>query len=235
MTHLAAAVVFDLDGTLTDSQTGITRSTRYAIERLNAAEGCDFPVPAEAELRWTIGPPLRVSFAKLVGAELAERALGFFHERYGTIGLFENAPYDGVVEALEDLAARGCRRFVATAKAEVDARRILDHFDLARHFDGIYGSDLDRGRADKRDLLAYLLKRERAGSPEGAVMIGDRRFDVEGASAVGLPTIGALWGYGGAEELAAAGADPLIETPREIPAAVATTLARAEQTTPRQN
>jgi len=235
MTKLAPAVVFDLDGTLTDSQTGIVRSARYALERLNAADGADFPIPPEREMTWIVGPPLRGTFAKLVGAERAERALGFFRERYSTIGLFENAPYDGVVAALEDLAARGYRRFVATSKVEVDARRILDHFDLTRHFDGVYGSEVDGGRSVKRDLLAYLLARERAGAPQRAVMIGDRRFDVEGARAVGLPTIGALWGYGGAEELAAAGADPLIETPQEIPAAVAMALARAAQTTPRES
>ena len=223
----AAAVVFDLDGTLTDSAPGILRSTRSALERLNAAGRAAVPVPAATELRWIIGPPLQESFAKLVGADRASTLLSLFRERYSTIGLFENSLYDGVVEALDRLTALDCRLFVATSKAEPDARRILDHFGLTRYFKQIYGAELDGRRSSKTELLTYLLGRERISATGRVVMIGDRRDDALGARAVGIAAIGALWGYGDAEELAAAGADPLIETPRQIPAAVAAVFARA--------
>ena len=223
----AAAVVFDLDGTLTDSAPGILRSTRSALERLNAAGGAAVPVPAATELRWIIGPPLQESFAKLVGADRAPTLLSLFRERYSTIGLFENSLCDGVVEALDRLTALDCRLFVATSKAEPYARRILDHFGLTKYFKQIYGAEMDGRRSSKTELLTYLLGRERISETRRVVMIGDRRYDALGARAVGIRAIGALWGYGDAKELAAAGADPLIETPRQIPAAVAAVFAQA--------
>ena len=228
MRDVAAAVVLDLDGTLTDSGPGILRSTQLAIERMNANGGVDFPVPAVTELGWIIGPPLQDSFVKLVGADRAAVLLALFRERYSTIGLFENSLYDGVVEALERLTALDYRLFVATSKAEPYARRILDHFGLTKYFIQIYGAEMDGRRSAKSELLTYLLGRERIGATQRVVMIGDRRHDALGERAVGIPAIGALWGYGDAEELAEAGADPLIETPRQIPAAVAAVFGRAE-------
>jgi phosphoglycolate phosphatase len=228
MKDVAAAVVFDLDGTLTDSGPGIIRSTRLALERLNAAEGIDRPVPDAAELSWIIGPPLQESFAKLVGADRAQALLRLYRERYGSVGLFENSLYDGVVEALDRLTALGYRLFVATSKVEPYARRILDHFGLTKYFIQIYGAEMDGRRSAKSELLAYLLGRERIVANQRVVMIGDRRHDALGARAVGIPAIGALWGYGDAEELTGAGADPLIDAPRQIPAAVAAVFARME-------
>ena len=186
------------------------------------------PIPAAAELSWIIGPPLLESFAKLVGAELAPTLLSLFRERYSTIGLFENSLYDGVVEALDRLTALDRRLFVATSKVETNSRRILDHFGLTKYFAQIYGAEMDGRRSDKSELLRYLLGRERIGATQRVVMIGDRRHDALGARAVGIPVIGALWGYGDAEELSQAGADPLIETPRQIPAAVAAVFARGQ-------
>ena len=223
----AATVVFDLDGTLTDSAPGILRSTQYALERLNAAGGAVVPVPAATALRWIVGPPLQESFAKLVGADRAPTLFSYFRERYSTIVLFENSLYDGVVEALDRLTALDYRLFVATSKVERDARRILDHFGLTRYFNQVYGAEMDGRRSAKSELLTYLLGRERIGAAQRVVMIGDRRYDALGARAVGIRAIGALWGYGDAEELAAAGADPLIETPRQIPAAIAAVFAQA--------
>src|SRR5271156_5188589 len=225
---MSPAVIFDLDGTLTDSAPGIVRSTRQAMARLNAIDGVERAIPGEAELRWSVGPPLQGSFATLVGAERAPALLKFYRERYESVGLFENSVYEGVVDALDRLAARGYRLFVATSKPEVYARRILDHFNLSRYFAAIYGAEMDGRRSAKGDLLAYLLGRERLGAPAEAVMIGDRRQDALGAHAVGIRAIGALWGYGDAQELTEAGADPLIESPAQIPAAVAAVFSRAQ-------
>ncbi|WP_158813689.1 HAD hydrolase-like protein [Methylocapsa sp. S129] len=217
----AGIAIFDLDGTLTDSRPGILRSTRYALGRLNETTGKAIPIPEESALDFMIGPPLRNTFATLVGDDLVEPMMSFYRERYATIGLFENAVYRGVPEALEVLRAAGRRLFVATSKNEADARRVLDHFGLAKFFAEIYGAQSDGGRAIKSDLLTYLLGRERiAANPANVVMIGDRKYDVLGAKAVGIAAIGALWGYGGQEELSEAGADALAETPQQIPATV---------------
>jgi phosphoglycolate phosphatase len=210
-------VIFDLDGTLTDSRPGIVRTMRYALHRLNETTGRAAPIPEEDALGFMVGPPLRNTFAEMVGPDLVEPLLGFYRERYKTIGLFENAVYEGIPEALEALRAAGRRLFVATSKNEGDARRILEHFALAKFFAEIYGAQNDGGRAIKSDLLGYLLARE--GLEAGAgniVMIGDRKFDILGAKAVGIGAMGALWGYGSREELAEAGADGLIEAPQAI-------------------
>jgi phosphoglycolate phosphatase len=223
----ARTVIFDLDGTLTDSRPGILRSTRYALQRLNEATGEAHPVPEESALDFMIGPPLRNTFAGFVGADHVEALMAFYRERYATIGLFENAVFEGVPEALEALRAAGYRLFVATSKNEADARRILDHFHLTKFFAEIYGARDDGGRAVKSDLLNFLLGRERiAASAKDVAMIGDRKFDVLGAKAVGLSALGALWGYGDSAELTEAGADALIEAPRGIPTAVGETLGR---------
>ena len=153
--------------------------------------------------------------------------LELYRERYGAIGMFENSLYPGIVEALDRLRARKRRMFVATSKLELYARPILEHFALTGYFEAIYGAQADGVRAAKAELLGFLLKRERIAASNQVVMIGDRKHDALGARAVGIAAIGALWGYGDAEELTSAGADPLIETPAQIPAAVASVFARA--------
>jgi phosphoglycolate phosphatase len=222
----AAAVLFDLDGTLTDSAAGVQRSTREALRRLNAEDGGARPIPAESELGWIVGPPLRESFAMLAGDDNADRMLEFYRERYDIIGMFENKVYDGVAAALDQLRARGDRLFVATSKREVDAQRIVEHFGLAPYFEGVYGAQPDGRRAEKSAVLAAAIADARLEAAPRIVMIGDRRYDALGARAVGIPAIGALWGYGDRAELAAAGADPIIESPREIPDAVDAVFAR---------
>jgi phosphoglycolate phosphatase len=223
----AAAVLFDLDGTLTDSAPGIQRSTREALRRLNAEDGGNRPIPAESELGWMVGPPLRESFATLAGDESADRMLELYRERYDTIGIFENKLYDGVAAALDQLRARGDRLFVATSKRQVDAQRVVEHFGLGGYFDGVYGAQSDGRRAAKDQVLAAAIAGARLEAAPRIVMIGDRRYDALGARAVGIPAIGALWGYGDRAELAEAGADPIIESPREIPDAVDAVFARA--------
>jgi phosphoglycolate phosphatase len=217
-----SVAIFDLDGTLTDSRPGILRSTRYALGRLNEATGRAIPIPEENTLDYMIGPPLRGTFAALVGADLVETMMKFYRERYAEVGLFENAVYNGVPEALETLRKSGRRLFVATSKNEADARRILDHFGLAKYFAEIYGARNDGGRAIKSELLTYLLGRERIDpAAVNVVMVGDRKYDVLGAKAVGLKAAGVLWGYGSAAELSEAGADALIAAPSQLADTVA--------------
>jgi phosphoglycolate phosphatase len=204
------AIFFDLDGTLTDPKPGITRSIQYALDKLGRQT-----IPTEDELTWCIGPPLRASFVKLLGEASADLAVSLYRERFSDIGLYENAVYAGVEDVLTALRQSGRRLFVATSKAHVFADRIIDHFDLRRHFERVFGAELDGTRADKSDLLAYALKTT-AVDPSRALMIGDRSHDMIGARNNGIKGIGVLYGYGSAQELTAAGASHLCATPNAV-------------------
>jgi len=207
------ALLVDLDGTLTDPVEGIVGCFRLALEALGRS-----PPPA-AELSWIIGPPLRRSFAHILGgAGDVEEALRVYRERYSTAGLFEATVYAGAADALADLRAAGVRLFLCTAKPIVFAERILTRFDLGRHFEAAYGSELDGRFDDKGELIARILDEQELESDE-CCMWGDRKHDVMAASRHGIPTIGALWGYGGADELRAAGAAVLCDSPSQVPAA----------------
>jgi phosphoglycolate phosphatase len=209
MPHIST-ILFDLDGTLTDSHPGITASIRYALAQLNVA--------APDDLSWCVGPPLRDNFAQLLGTrdpQLLDQAIFWYRERFATVGMFENAVYPGMHETLAALTERGFRLFVATSKPAVYARAIVAHFDLLRSFAAIYGSELDGLRADKTDLLRYLLEQEQL-DPAGCAMIGDRRHDIVAAKALGLHAVGVRYGYGSLEELTAAGADDLAVSPAAL-------------------
>jgi phosphoglycolate phosphatase len=207
-----SALLIDLDGTLTDPAEGIIGCFRLALESLGRA-----PPPA-ADLGWIIGPPLRGCFAECLGAEGdAEEALRAYRSRYSTVGLFEAVVYDGVNEALAELRAAGTRLFLCTAKPIVYAERILRHFELDRHFEAPYGDELDGRFQDKADLVARILV-EQALDACDCCMLGDRKHDVLAASRHAIPTIGALWGYGGADELRGDGAAALCASPSEVPA-----------------
>jgi phosphoglycolate phosphatase len=206
----ARALLFDLDGTLTDNYAGISASIRHALARL------DLAAPDDATLRSCVGPPLRESFARLLATRdrtLIERALVHYRERYTEIGWRENVVYDGIAEAVAALAARDAHLFLCTAKPEPFARKIVAHFGFDAHFAAIYAADLQGAFDDKAKLLAHLLEAERV-DPRLAVMIGDRDGDVRAAHANAVGAIGVLWGYGTPEELA--GADALVATPREL-------------------
>ena len=193
-------VLLDLDGTLTDPALGITNCIAYALTHLGVA------APPSQELHFAIGPPLRGSFATLLAtddAQLIERAMVLYRERFADTGLFENTLYDGVPEVLAALKAQNHRLILATAKPHVYARRILDYFGILAPFDAIYGSELDGTRQHKGDLLAHLIAREKI-DPQTAVMVGDRHHDIDAAHANGCLAIGVTYGYGSAEELAQA-------------------------------
>jgi phosphoglycolate phosphatase len=209
------AIFFDLDGTLTDPKPGITRSIQYALGKL------DHPaIPTEDELTWCIGPPLRASFVRLLGAEdFADRAVALYRERFSDIGLYENAVYDGIAEVLTTLSQSGHRLFVATSKPHVFANRIVGHFGLRHHFEHVFGSELDGTRVDKSDLLAYALKTA-STDPSKTLMIGDRSHDMVGARNNGIKGIGVLYGYGTKDELIGAGALHVCATPQAIPGCI---------------
>ena len=204
------ALLFDLDGTLTDNYCGIAASIRYALEWLDA------PIPDDATLRSCVGPPLRETFARLLetnGEARIERAIGYYRERFADIGWRENVAYDGIVDLLPGLVAQRQRLFLCTAKPEIFARRIVEHFGFAPYFLGIYGADLAGVFDDKAKLLRSLLTAEGLDANE-TVMIGDRGNDVRAAHANDVCAIGVLWGYGSRQELA--NADALAVDPQDL-------------------
>jgi phosphoglycolate phosphatase len=207
-------ILFDLDGTLTDSRAGITACIRHALGKLGRA------CPDDDALAAYIGPPLRGTFSTLLGTTdpaLIETALVHYRARYDETGLYENRVYDGVAEMLEGAARIAEAMFVTTAKLQPAAARIVAHFDLARHFTAVYGAE-PGGRFDSKiDLLAHLLERG-VVRPEAAVMVGDRGLDITAAKINRIRSIGALWGFGDRGELADAGADLLCEHPRALAA-----------------
>ena len=205
------AIYFDLDGTLTDPKPGITRSIQYALQKL------DHPtMPTEDDLTWCIGPPLRASFVRLLGAETsADLAVSYYRERFSDVGLYENGVYDGIGDVLTSLRASGHRLFVATSKPHVFAERIIDHFGLRSHFERVFGAELDGTRVEKSDLLEYAL-RQASVDPSKTLMIGDRSHDMVGAKNNGMKRIGVLYGYGSRDELLEAGAHHVCATPGAI-------------------
>ncbi len=203
-------LLFDLDGTLTDSRAGIFNCLRHAL----TSHG--LPVPPDDELLCCIGPPIQQSLRKLIGPDaqdLFESVLIRYRERYSSIGLFENEVYPDIVEALSDAHSRGHTLHVATSKAEVFAQRIIPHFGLDGYFTSVTGSELDGTRSEKAEIIAHILKRENI-DPTQAIMIGDRKHDMIGAHKNGIPAIGALWGYGTGRELMESGATLCARTPR---------------------
>lgn len=203
------SILFDLDGTLTDPYQGISKCICHAIASL------DRPLSPQTDLRWCIGPPLKQSFSILLESDdnsLVEKALAIYRERFGSVGLFENRVYGDIPQALEKLQDACHPLFVATSKPRVYARRIVDHFGLGQYFNDIYGSELDGTRTDKTSLISYLLHRESL-DPSRAVMVGDRRHDMIGATANKVCGIGVLWGFGTQKELTESGASACIQSP----------------------
>ena len=200
-------VIFDLDGTLTRSEEGIWNCVRYAAEKLG------FPVPDAATLRKFIGPPLGWSFMEYMGMseEMANKAVSTYRERYEAVGLFENRVYPGIRRLLRTLHRDGWYIGIATGKPQRSSERIIEHFGLNRYITKIVGPKDGRG-ADKELLIRQALP-EDAGE---AWMVGDRRFDMEGAKKVGIGAIGAGYGYGSREELMNSGCDVYCETVEDI-------------------
>ncbi|CAJ1582077.1 HAD-IA family hydrolase [[Mycobacterium] wendilense] len=182
-------VIFDLDGTLTDSAEGIVASFRHALEQVGA------PVPDGDLVSRIIGPPMHHTLASLGLGERTDEAIAAYRADYVSRGWAMNTPFDGIEELLTDLRAAGVRLAVATSKAEPTAQRILAHFGLDEFFDVIAGASPDGVRALKADVVAHAIAQLQP-LPERVLMVGDRLHDVEGAAAHGIDTVVVGWGYG---------------------------------------
>lgn len=203
------AIFFDLDGTLTDSGEGIMNCAELALRHFG------LPIPSREEMRVFVGPPLDQTFIKFgVPAQKAQEAIEVFRSRYRTVGKFENFPYPGIREALQTLKEQGHRLFVATSKPEILANEVLGHFELAEFFEQIAGATLDGSRSHKADVITYLLGL--TGDVGQTVMVGDTAFDVTGAAAHGIPTVGVSWGYGEVADMENAGAIAIAHSMDEL-------------------
>jgi phosphoglycolate phosphatase len=207
-------VLFDLDGTLIDSRPGIIAGMRHALATLGHA----LPAEEEQSLDWVIGPPLAQVLARLLQPfgddHRTEQAVTAYREWYWRVGLFDARVYPGVPGLLEELA-RERALFVCTAKRTAFARRVLEHFDLARCFQGIHGGEPDGRFDDKSELIRYLISAY-GMSPEQTVLVGDREHDVLAGRGSGVSVIAVTYGYGGREELLAAGASVLCDSPGDV-------------------
>ena len=206
-------ILIDLDGTLTDPKVGITTSARYGLNKIG------HPIADDVNIDWIIGPPLQASLAKILNVAvddvLAEQALMGYRERFAVTGLYENHVFDDVAETLKTLQQQGYRLFLATAKPEVYARQILEHFELLQYFVHPYGSELNGERTNQAELIAYIIEKEQL-KPEECLMVGDREHDIFGARHNGIETIAVEYGYGTDEELTAAQPKARIESFAEL-------------------
>ena len=206
---MAKAILFDLDGTITDSGEGIMNCAELALRHFG------LPVPDRNTMRVFVGPPLDETFMKFgVHPDQTDEAIRVFRSRYTTVGKFENFPYPGVEALLSGLKALGHKLYIATSKPENIAIEVLEHFGLAKYFDLICGATLDGSRSKKADIITYLL--EKTGSISSAVMVGDTAHDVLGAKAHSLPAIGVAWSYGKVADMEAAGAVAIAHSMEEL-------------------
>ncbi|MHC3500769.1 HAD family hydrolase [Streptococcus suis] len=211
-------ILFDLDGTLTDSGQGILNSVAYALEKMGIEE------PDTANLNRFIGPPLYESFSRFyqLSPEDTQSAVDAFRVYFKEKGMFENQLYPGIFPLLEELRTAGKTLVIATSKPEIFAKQILEHFGIAHYFDVIAGASLDSSRISKADVIGYAINQLEA-FPKHAVMIGDREHDIEGARMHQLPAIGVLYGYGNKQEFEKAGATMIVETVQDLKRVLLTT------------
>lgn len=207
------AVLFDLDGTLTESGEGITKSVQYALEKIGK------PEPDLEKLKVFVGPPLLEQFMKYadVDEETGREAVAFYRERYSTIGIYENQVYAGIPETLASLRQKGYLLAVASSKPENYVRQILDYFHLTEFFQEIVGSELSGGRTQKSQVIEEALRRLNLERHRDQVlMVGDREHDVLGAREAGMECVAVTFGYGTMEELREAEPLQIVNSPQEL-------------------
>lgn len=212
-------IIFDLDGTLTDSAKGIITSIKYALDKKGA------PIPDDATLQLFLGPPMLESLQEHchMSLEEAQETYGYFKERYESIGKFENEVYPDIERMLVTLRQTNTYVAVATAKPEHLAREILEHFDLTKYFEVIKGANVDQGLVHKEDILNETIKELKEMSNSRVkknitswYMVGDRKYDILAAKALGCRALGVTYGYGTREELEAAKPDYLCDNPHDL-------------------
>jgi len=204
-------ILFDLDGTLTDSADGVTRSVQYALKKFGIET-------TEEELKFFVGPPLSWSFENNYGFSKTKalQAVDYYREYYREKGIYENKLYPLVPEMLESLKRSGAKLFVATSKPTIFAEKVLHHFNIDRYFITIAGSNLDGTRVEKSEVINFILKNNSALDKKEAVMVGDRKHDIRGARNCDLDSIAVTYGYGSITELTAAEPTHLIHSVPEL-------------------
>lgn len=205
-------ILIDLDGTITNPKEGITKSVQYALRAMNIY------IDDLDSLTKHIGPPLRDGFMEYYGfnKEEAERAVEKYREYYGEKGIHQNELYDGMERLLTRLKQAGKYLIVATSKPEELAVKVLESFHLEHYFDDICGATFDDRRDSKEAVIKYAMEKNSITNPDSVVMVGDRKYDILGAKAVGITSIGVLYGFGSEEELMDAGADHIATTVEDI-------------------
>jgi phosphoglycolate phosphatase len=209
---MLANIFFDLDGTLTDSKEGIIKCIDYALEKLG------YPVPEGFNFNDCLGPPLRLSFHRLLNSNdevLIERAVAIYRERFSTVGLFENKVYPGIPELLSAIHEKSLKLYVVTSKPKIFAGRIMEHFQLAHRFEAIYGTELNGQFDNKADLIEFILKTRQLRAEE-TMMVGDKREDIAAGKANRTGTIGVTYGYGSLREITESAPDYVCGSPEEI-------------------
>ncbi|MGB0134081.1 HAD hydrolase-like protein [Dokdonella sp.] len=206
-----ALILLDLDGTLIDSEVGITTSMVHAMRSVGVEQ------PSQERMRSWIGPPLHTSFAELLGEDedRIDLAVHHYRERFDAVGWSEHAVYPGIEQLIVNLAGRGNRLAIVTSKVAAQARRIVDHLPFGQSFEAVFAPTPEARTCGKAELVASALS-TLGRSARDAVMIGDRCFDMNGARANGVRAIGVLWGFGSSNELLEAGADHIVADPRGL-------------------
>ena len=207
------AIFFDLDGTLTESGEGITKSVQYALEKIGK------PEEDLEKLKVFVGPPLMEQFMKYAGVDEAtgRKAVEFYRERYEVKGIYENHPYESVEEMLQELKRKGYILEVASSKPEYYVTQILDYFKLSSYFDVVVGSEMNGARTSKSEVIEEALKRINMSDKRNEVlMVGDKEHDVLGARAAGLDCVAVAYGYGTQEELTEANPLKIVDSVDEL-------------------
>lgn len=207
-------IFFDLDGTITQSEFGIIRSARYALSKMDI----DTSNESDSQLQKFIGPPLHNSFTDYYGMsdEEADEAVRLYREFYEREGIFDAPLFEGIKEVAQSLSSQGKKLFVVTSKPQVSAQRIIEYFELNQYYTDIIGPDKSEKSPKKKQLIERAISENGINDKALVIMIGDRKYDIEGADEAGVDSIGVLYGYGSLDELKEAGATYIAEHPLDI-------------------